>query len=105
MNLKVLLVGSLSVVSLFAFSDNVAKHAITTAGKVAEAAINKNKVEVKMKDTELNNDVKIKRGASIGNSGIAIKGDKVNLKKVKIKNKVKIEEGVSFGNSGVEVGR
>ncbi len=106
MNLKIFLLGCVASASLFAFSaESVAKTAITTAGDVAKAAINKNKTEVKMKDTEINNDVTIKEGASIGNSGVSVKGEKVDMKKVKIKNKVKIERGVSFGNSGVEIGK
>jgi NDP-sugar pyrophosphorylase family protein len=106
MNMRAILIGCCVSVSLFAFSaESVAKTAITTAGAVAKAAINKNKSEVTMKDTKIDNNVNIKEGASIGNSGVSVKADKVKMTNVKIKNKVKIERAVSFGNSGVDIGK
>ena len=103
----VFIVGSCLVASnLFAFSaESVANTAIKTAGEVAKAAINKNKSEVKMQNTKIDNKVEINRGASIGNSGVSVKADKVKMQNVKIKNRVKIKEGVSFGNSGVDIGK
>ena len=87
----------------FAIGDEVAKTAIKEAAGVAKEAINKNKRTVEVSNSVLSNKVSIKRGLSVGNSGISAKGD-VKIKNSVLKNNVAIQEGASIGNSGIELG-
>lgn len=89
----------------FAMGEDVAKEAIREVGQTARAAINKNKSEVKIKDSTLKNDVEMEEAVSVGNSGISVKADKVEISNSELDNKVKMKRAISVGNSGIEVGK
>ena len=88
----------------YAIGDEVVKTAIKEAADVAKTAINKNKTQVEVSNSTLDNKVSIKQGFSAGNSGISVKGEDVSIKNSVLKNNVKIQQGGSIGNSGIQLG-
>lgn len=89
----------------FAIGEDIAKAAIKEAGETARAAINKNKSEVKVKNSKLFNKVDLQEAVSIGNSGISVKGDKVDISNSTLDSNVKMKTAVSIGNSGIQLGK
>ncbi len=89
----------------FAMGEDIAKEAIKATADVAKAAINKNKSEVNVKNSTLDNGVVMNKAINVGNSGISAKADKVNIKNSKIKNRVVLNKAINVGNSGVQLGQ
>ena len=89
----------------FAISDSVIEKAVEEAAGVAKEAINKNKSEVTMNNTEINNEVEMDTAASIGNTGVKIIADKVDMQNVELDNKVKLKRSINVGNAGISVGK
>jgi len=102
----ILLVVTFFSSSVFAgvVSEGVQKQIVQTAGEVAKAAINKNKTETTILNSNLKNEVDIQRALVTENTGIEIKGDKIKVMNTKMDNKVKINEAAVLGNSGIKVG-
>jgi len=107
MKMKIIVSAACLVVSSHAFSagGSIAEKAIETAGKVAVAAINKNKSEVKVKNSVLSNSVEMTEAASIGNTGILLDADKVEVQNSKLINKVKLKRALNVGNAGIKLGK
>jgi len=89
----------------FGFGEEVAKEAIKAAASVAKAAINKNKSEVDLKNSDIKNKVELKEAVNVGNSGVEIKADKVKLDNSDLTNEVKMRKALNYGNSGISVGQ
>lgn len=89
----------------FAISDSVIEKAVEEAAGVAKEAINKNKSEVTMKNTEIKNEVEMDTAASIGNTGVKVTADKVDMQDVKMDNKVKLKRSINVGNAGISIGK
>jgi len=107
MKIKIIVSAACLVVSSHAFSagGSIAEKAIETAGKVAVAAINKNKSEVKVKNSTLANSVEMTEAISVGNTGISLAADKVEVSNSKIINKVKLKRAINVGNAGIKLGK